>query len=90
MLDQLDRCLFTYSGNPRDIVDTVAHHAEDVNDLLGLFNAELFLYLFDSNDFCGFALPAWLVHEYILVNQLCIVLVRGHHVYREAFIRGDL
>ena len=70
-----------------DVVGSIAHQSEHVDDLCGGLYAELRLYLFRTHDFESAGVLGT-VHENIVRYQLPVVLVGSHHIGGDALPSG--
>ena len=78
-LQELDGCFFSHTRHPGDVVRRIAHQSQQIDDLLGVFQAIALAHLFRAPHACGIASPAGSEHPNLVRHQLGKVLVWGHH-----------
>ena len=76
---------FTKARNAWYVVNTVAHEAEDVDDLFNPFDAPVFTDFLYPHNFNTIALTGRFVHEDVFRNQLAVVFIWGNHVHSVTF-----
>ncbi len=83
---QLERRFRTHAGNARNVVGGIAGKPEDVAHLIDARNAPLCQHFRDAERFRPVAHARGPVLEHMLGHELPEILVRRHHVGREAFL----
>ena len=78
--DELLCGLLADTGTTGDVVRTVAHESQQVDDLCGRVDAELLLHFLDAQRVELLVAVARAVHEHVFAHELAVVLVGGHHV----------
>ena len=86
--DEFHGGLLTHAGAARYVVGTVAHEAQNVDDLLGRVDAVFGLYLVGAQ-YLEVAAELGAIHEDVGRYQLSVVLVGGHHVGIEILLLGQ-
>ena len=81
LMEQFGCGLGPNSRNARNVIGTVAHHAQQINDLYGIVHIEFFADFVGPPDLCRIAAATGSKHANLLGNQLAKILVRGHHVH---------
>ena len=79
---------FSYSRQPGDVVRRIAHHAQVIPHLQGIFHPETLLHPGNVPYLDAVAHPRRTVHEGSGGNQLGIVLVGGNHVGGKTLLFG--
>ena len=79
-----------HAGHAGDVVGAVALQTENIDELLGAFDAVLLANLLRTEDFRRLAHLAWLVHLDVGRHQLAVVLVGGHHIDLKTLYLGVL
>ena len=74
----------TDAGNAGDVVGTVAHHAEQVDDLERFVHVKLLPDLIGPPNFCWVAAAPRAKHSNLVGDELTKILVRCHHVHVKA------
>ena len=80
--------LFSNARTSRNIVGSISHQSQQVDDLQRRLNGILVLDFFDTHDLESLVVVSGAVHEYILADQLSVVFVGSHHISGNAAFPG--
>ena len=80
--------LFSNARTSRNIVGSISHQSQQVDDLQRRLNGILVLDFFDTHDFESLVVVSGAVHEYVLADQLSVVFVGSHHISGNAAFPG--
>ena len=81
-------CRFlSHARTAGNVVGTIAHQSQHINDLCGRLDIEFCLYFFYAHHLKA-ACMLGAVHEDISAYQLTVVFVRGHHISSDALFAG--
>ena len=89
-LQELDGCFFSHTRHAGDVVRRIAHQPQQIDDLLGVFQAVALTHFFRTPHTCGIASPAGPEHPNLVRHKLGEVLVRRHHKDVKPFLLGAL
>ena len=84
--DEFDGCLFAHAGAAWYVVGCIAHQAEHVDHLVGVFNAVFLAHFFRTENLHGGRAVARTAHQHVGAHELGVVLVGGDHVDLQPFI----
>ena len=84
-LKELDGGFFADPRNPRNVVGGIAHQAQQIDDLLRLFQTVAFAHFVRTPNGGWVATSPGTEHANLVRDELCKILVRGHHEHVEPF-----
>ena len=78
-LQKFDGGFLPHTRNTGDVVRRIAHQSQQIDDLLGVFQAVALTHLLRTPHARGVASAAWPKHPNLVCHKLGKVLVWGHH-----------
>ena len=85
-LEELHGCFFPNPWNSWNIIYRITHEPKNITHQVHVGNVPFFTDLLGSHHIYSIAHKGRLVEKNMLVHQLTIVLVWGHHVHRKLFL----